>query len=308
VADAGTILQMKKRYVDTALEPQTLATYKSLVKQYERFCLQTKVSPWPAQMDVVENCTTWIMYSGKPSSAGNLWSAINYFQVQEGFPQLVKSNVLRTLHVKALKLAAQTAKPLRDPIPIEAIVAFCNTGSKSNASFAAKAAIVTVGCRALLRYKEIANLKIKDVSFINRQLKIELGTRKNRKQRAAPLHIDPSLNDSNSCPVVWMQRHLGFRLAQGAKPDDFVFTSKFGKIISYNTITEILQQVLKCGPYSHLNVSSHSMRITGAVMMMMAGFDNLKIQIMGDWKSDIFLRYLRTIGIAAEQATTRMGF
>ena len=105
-----------------------------------------------------------------------------------------------------------------------------------------------------------------------------------------------------------MRRHLDFRLAQGAKPDDFVFTSKFGKIISYNTITEILQQVLKCGPYSHLVVSSHSMRITGAVMMMMAGFDNLKIQIMGDWKSDIFLRYLRTIGIAAEQATTRMGF
>ena len=308
VADAGTILQMKKRYVDTALEPQTLATYKSLVKQYESFCLQTKATPCPAQMEVVENCTTWIMYSGKPSSAGNLWSAINSFQVQKGFPPLTKSNVLRTLHVKALKMAAQTAKPLRDPIPIEAIVAFCNTGSKSNASFAAKAAIVTVGCRALLRYKEMANLKIKDVSFINRQLKIELGTRKNRKQRAAPLHIDPSLNNSNSCPVVWMRRHLDFRLAQGAKPDDFVFTSKFGKIISYNTITEILQQVLKCGPYSHLVVSSHSMRITGAVMMMMAGFDNLKIQIMGHWKSDIFLRYLRTIGIAAEQATTRMGF
>jgi site-specific recombinase XerD len=280
VADAGTILQMKKRYVDTALEPQTLATYKSLVKQYESFCLQTKATPWPAQMEVVENCTTWIMYSGKPSSAGNLWSAINSFQVQKGFPPLTKSNVLRTLHVKALKMAAQTAKPLRDPIPIEAIVAFCNTGSKSNASFAAKAAIVTVGCRALLRYKEMANLKIKDVSFINRQLKIELGTRKNRKQRAAPLHIDPSLNNSNSCPVVWMRRHLDFRLAQGAKPDDFVFTSKFGKIISYNTITEILQQVLKCGPYSHLVVSSHSMRITGAVMMMMAGFDNLKIQII----------------------------
>ena len=43
------------------------------------------------------------------------------------------------------------------------------------------------------------------------------------------------------------------------------------------------------------------------VLLMMAGFSATEIQIMGDWKSDIYLRYLRTLGLAVKRATTGMG-
>jgi hypothetical protein len=56
-----------------------------------------------------------------------------------------------------------------------------------------------------------------------------------------------------------------------------------------------------------LNISTHSLRISGAVFLMMAGFSATEIQIMGDWKSDVYLRYLRTLGLAVKQASTGMG-
>ena len=298
---------MKAEYVTEALEPATLAAYKSTLKHYELFCRKQGTPAWPAKIDIIEDCSTWLMYSGTPSIVANLWSAIKFEQTNRGHGTLIKSDVLKKLHVKALKLAADSARPLRDPIPVEAIVQFCNSGSEHDPLFVTKAAIVTVGCRALLRYNELANLKMKDILFVSGQLRLELGTRKNKLQRAAPIFIDRSLNDTHSCPVEWMERHIAMRKQQRAGPMDFVFPSKYGKILSYNVISEYLQEVARFADAEHLLISTHSMRITGAVMMMMAGFDNLKIQIMGDWKSQIFLRYLRTIGIAAEHATTRMG-
>ena len=52
----------------------------------------------------------------------------------------------------------------------------------------------------------------------------------------------------------------------------------------------------------------HSLRITGAVAMMRAGRTALEIQLLGNWKSDIFLRYLRTFILAADGLTVQMGF
>jgi site-specific recombinase XerD len=303
------IKRLKKEYVDSALEQSTIASYSSLISQYENFCAMAMCVPWPASMEKIEDCSTWMMYSGIPSSVTNLWSAVKFFQSMNGFAELPpKSEVLKKLHVKAQKLAAASAKPLRDPLPIDAIVKFCNSKSSSDFKFVSDAALITVGCRALLRYNEIAKLRIKDVTMQGQLLKLDLGTRKNHKERAPPIFIEKSDNLTNSCPVLWMQRHLDILRMKGAKPDDFLFTSKMGKQISNADVGSIVKEVARVGNCGHLTLSSHSMRITGAVMMMMAGFDDLQIQLMGDWKSMIFLRYLRTIGIAARKATTRMGF
>jgi hypothetical protein len=52
--------------------------------------------------------------------------------------------VLKQLHTKALKMAAEQAKPLHDPLPVEAIVAFCNSGNMNSSNFTKKAALVTL--------------------------------------------------------------------------------------------------------------------------------------------------------------------
>jgi hypothetical protein len=42
--------------------------------------------------------------------------------------------------------------------------------------------------------------------------------------------------------------------------------------------------------------------------MMAAGCTAAEIQVMGDWKTQVFLRYLRTFGLAAKELSKLMGF
>ena len=87
-----------------------------------------------------------------------------------------------------------------------------------------------------------------------------------------------------------------------------MFAAKRGGKVSPARIKELMEMVLGRAPECRgLKIATHSLRTTGAVLLMMAGFSSAEIQIMGDWKSDVFLRYLRTLGLAVKQATTGMG-
>lgn len=307
---AAELQKIKRDLIGSALEKTTLANYASLVKVYCTFCADRGVKPWPAKMDCVEDCTAWCIYSGSPSTASNLWSAILYYQQNvNGYAPVVKSFALKQLHVKALKLSAAGGRRSRDPIPVEAVQAFCRSGNRSDSRFVQQATMITVGIRALLRQGELSGLRLKDVSFTGNQAVLDLGTRKNHKEKAVPLYLDPSDQaGSVSCPVWWLRRHVEMRKAAGATGDDFLFAALRGGRISQKGIQEAVDAVSKVSPtLNKLYLTTHSLRITGAVYMMTAGFSALDIQVMGDWKSDIFLRYLRTVGIAAQRATTRMG-
>ena len=87
-----------------------------------------------------------------------------------------------------------------------------------------------------------------------------------------------------------------------------MFVSKKGKMASPAIIKSMIDLVIQDSRECRgLNIATHSMRISGAVYLMMAGHSSTEIQIMGDWKSDVFLRYLRTLGLAVKRATTGMG-
>jgi site-specific recombinase XerD len=105
-----------------------------------------------------------------------------------------------------------------------------------------------------------------------------------------------------------MQKHLQQRRSEGATEKDFVFPSKRNKQASPAIIKSMIDLVTQTAPECiGLKIATHSLRISGAVLLMMAGFSATEIQIMGDWKSDIYLRYLRTLGLAVKRATTGMG-
>ena len=61
---------------------------------------------------------------------------------------------------------------------------------------------------------------------------LDMRIRKNHKQRAAPIFLDPSTSGTGTCPVAWLTRHLDNRRKQGATPEDDVFTAKRGQSIS----------------------------------------------------------------------------
>ena len=87
----------------------------------------------------------------------------------------------------------------------------------------AAAALVTTGIRALLRCAEVQKLKLEHITEQDGMLVIDMGVRKNHKQRAAAIDVDRSQNGNLTCPVFWMKKHLAQRRAEGARGDDFVF-------------------------------------------------------------------------------------
>jgi hypothetical protein len=186
------IATKKKEFAESALAATTLAVYRSLANQYEVFCRKRNTHAWPARLDLIEDCTTWLMYTGTPSTANNLWSAIQYFNGEKKYVPLVNSRTLKLLHVKALKLSAQKGRRTMDPIPTEAIVNFCNQGNPFDKDFVAKAALLTLGCRALLRANELARLKIEDISFVSTRIVDLMLPRSLTLQRAVRLSVRAS--------------------------------------------------------------------------------------------------------------------
>jgi site-specific recombinase XerD len=302
------LAQQKKRLIAEAVEPITLRQYESQIQHYRDFCRKRGHFLYPASLEVVEDCTVSLMFSGYPTVAVNMWSAIAYFQQSAGFERPVKSAALKALHLKATKLAALGANKPRDIIPLVCVRRFCGTEESETPRGIAAAALVTTGIRALLRCSELQRLKVEHITERDGMLLIDMGVRKNHNQRAAGIYLDPSKTGSLTCPVYWMKRHLAQRRAEGAKGGDYVFPAARGGKASPAVISSLLDMVVRGAPECrNLNISTHSLRISGAVFLMMAGFSATEIQIMGDWKSDVYLRYLRTLGLAVKQASTGMG-
>jgi hypothetical protein len=191
--------QAKAEFIASAIEPATLRQYSSQIEHYKVFCGARKLPLYPVDMVVVEDCTVALMYANFSSVAVNMWSAICYFQEQRNFDRPKKSSVLRALHTKALKLAALSAQKLRDPIPLSAIRNFCEGRKTGEKEGIAAAALVTIVIRALLRCNELQKMRLEHVSMRDKLLMIDLGIRKNHKQRAAAIMVDPS--GRSTCPV-----------------------------------------------------------------------------------------------------------
>lgn len=262
-------------------------------------------------MLVAENFIAFLIYMGKPSSAVNAWSGLKYTNRRLGFPEVRRSDLYSRLEFKAKKEAAAKAVKSRDPIPIENVTQFCKRyrDSRVREKVLAKTMVV-IGIRALLRGGELARLRWRHVSFKGEMLVIDIGVRKNKTVRADALWLDPSsVADSSSCPVALMREWRALRVREGeGGQDDLVFSTRLGKEVTYVYLKQLIDMMMKETGGSTGNFKGHSLRVTGAVAMMRAGKTAVEIQLMGNWKSDVFLRYLRTFALAAGGLTTLMGF
>lgn len=170
------------------------------------------------------------------------------------------------------------------------------------------AAILTVGMRGFLRAGEIMGLKFKHVVVHFGYISLKLGTRKNWLRNAPLIFLDKS--GTVTCPVENLVRWMRMRRRELGRcgPEDYVFSTKKGNStpISYKIISDLVRGAARAAGVEG-NFSGHSLRIGGATEAMLAGFSELEIRIMGDWKSNAYMRYLRGVQPAAMGASRKMG-
>ena len=299
-----------KLYSKRGFEATTLVQYESHKKQYERYTSTLHLEPWPAKIRQLEEYMAWLIHSGRPGSIKGAWTSIMYFQSMQGRNKLQKSVTIKKLERAAEKALAEKGHKPRDAFLSDMARDYClKTDKNPSRERVMGAAILVVGMRGLLRAGEIMNLKFRHIqSRSDRFVQIDLVKRKNRVRGAAKIFIEASGNVT--CPVRRLNDWLKVRGQEAScNPDDLVFTTHMqkGTQLSYAIIKALVVEAATGAGYVDLNLSGHSLRIGGATEALIGGMTELQIRVMGDWKSDAYMRYLRGVEPAAAGATRLMG-
>ena len=98
---------------------------------------------------------------------------------------------------------------------------------------------------------------------------------------------------SNEDPCLDLYRHMTKLFETVAAPPDApAFTYGQGKFIGYTQFTSRLKSVLRKAGLNPDLFSGHSFRRGGASYLYGIGGSTLMVQVLGDWASQIFTRYL----------------
>jgi site-specific recombinase XerD len=239
--------RQKKKLAESALEKSTLAQYNSQVDKFLRFCRIRKLQSLPLTHKVVEDYLTVLILDETYANALGAMSALQWHQKRFLSYPYFPSGVVDDLLLKAKKLMAENARPLRDPLHMTLIKEFCEQAAGSDdLQMLMTAAVVTVGVRGLLRGGELMRLQYRMLSFdAAGTLKIDLGKRKRAGERAPVIYIDP-VRGSRACPVGCLRRYiLKVQTIRETYSDDLVFQTAQEAPLSYDILAQMVQRIMK---------------------------------------------------------------
>ena len=129
-----------------------------------------------------------------------------------------------------------------------------------------------------------------DIQFFEDHAKVTLRWTKTRQSGNKPLSFAlPCIQNSLLCPVTALKRL--FALVP-TDPSKSCFLRTNGTCYTYAMLQKKLSWISdKLGLEEKL--TSHSLRSGGATMAFLAGVPSELIKILGDWKSDCYLKYIR---------------
>lgn len=151
--------------------------------------------------------------------------------------------------------------------------------------------LLIIGLLALTRSEELASLSEKNFSFEDdgsillhfRRVKVDIDAADTTIRMVDLIGFDFSL-------TAILREFIDSR-----KHCDFLFVSKYGKRLTANSISKILNQRLISELKFKGKFSSHSLRVGGACLAAECSKSEAVIKAIGGWKSNAFLRYIRDI-------------
>ena len=101
--------------------------------------------------------------------------------------------------------------------------------------------------------------------------------------------ILPSLQQRSTCPVSRLQTFLEAR----RRVQGFLFVHDAKSLLNRFRFNAVLRKTLLKINHQIFRYKSHSFRIGGATCLASRGVSHDKIQLLGSWKSNAFLKYIR---------------
>jgi integrase len=139
------------------------------------------------------------------------------------------------------------------------------------------------------------HLRRRDFGFVPSGIIVEVRWNKTIQFLQRTLQIPlPLLKNHPLCPVSAVLRSFSLVTPPSLDAPAFLLPSTEGRVTSLtqSKFTKKLTKVLSLSGYDSSLFSGHSFRRGGATWALQCGFPSDVIKILGDWRSDAYLRYI----------------
>ena len=295
--DAGV-----RRSQASAFAEGTLANLTTQWVRYMTFCLIYEIDPLPAGVDVLCRYAEYLSLSLKSHE-----SLMGYISGVKTLHKLLDLPINQFSDIE-LKLALRGLQRNNTHIPKQAppitpqilhdVYDLLDMDNEEDVIFWA---VVLIGFFLLLRkcnlvpdtgasFNPDKQLKRSDLSIEPDHIKVTLRWTKNAQFGNKPLRfVLPRIEGSVLCPVSAILAVLS--LVEG-NPNDSLFKKSSGVCFTYRQLQSKLAWVSQMLDLPD-KLTSHSLRAGGATNAFLAGVPGEIIKILGHWKSDCYLKYIR---------------
>ena len=231
----------------------------------------------------------------------NYLSGVRTLHILLDLPTHEFDHVLVRLTLKGLHRCNKFVHKPAPPVTLEILDKIYNTLDLSKEDDCIFWAVTLVGFFLLLRkcnlvpdtagqFNPDKQIKRSDLQVESDHIKVTLRWTKNHQfNNEALVFALPVIEDSNLCPVTAVLRVLYMVAGSG---QESIFKRSNGSTYSYRNLQAKLSLVSDQIGLSQ-KLTSHSLRAGGATAAFLAGVPSEIIKILGHWKSDVYLKYLR---------------
>lgn len=283
-----------------ALAESTWNTYRVGVRRYVRFCRQLHLPALPFDEDILQMFVTSLSFSVSVKTIRVYLCGVQAFARIAGHRVSLSDMVqldylllgIRRVHGDRFRRRRRAPITLAQ---LRSIIEWVGQVYSRHDAFMLSSA-VTLAFFGLLRVSEYTcptntrfdpawHLSVDDVTFhLHRRLAyITIKASKTDPFRESAV-VRVGMSGGELCPVTWLVSYLGVR--RGGRP---LYLFEDGRFLTRRHVSAVLQGALG----SHANVNTHSFRIGGASALAGANVPAYQIQILGRWRSDAFLTYIR---------------
>jgi site-specific recombinase XerD len=256
-------------------------------------------APLPANPHDIALYVTHLGSKLKTSTIRSHLSAVAFFHQIHGFENPTSSFLIKKLLAGHRRRERHT--PGRKPVTIKLLGQLLSALRSGNFSpFQRKLfrAIFTLMYHAALRASEICvtpnachALTASDIAVIpckqGEALKISFKTYKHSPKQPKPMIIYPT--HSQTCAV----RAYKLYARPQAQRDGPAFLTTLGRPLTRQLISSVLRDLLTSLHIKASAYNTHSFRIGKATDMATQGYSHAQIALLGRWKSNAFLQYIR---------------
>lgn len=288
----------------------TLKNYTSAWSWFEEFCNRRGWRALPASKGAVIAAMLDKLFAGAGSMAKKVFYAVRTAHSQAGLRSPTDDEFVASVRdsVEHCWRSFGGGRGPRDPFPVEAFRSFCVKPPDGFSQFEWERdkALLAVGLRLMRRPSELAELELRDISFLETGM-VSVSFYKSKGQKFAfTLPMDES-SPSLSCPVKNLRDYVK-KWRRNMHPQTRLFTKDAEGRRVWNG-ADIDKELKRIASVLMLpgNIGGHSARSGGATAAAAGGATLTQIQAVGRWTSEAALLYIRGVAAAAGGLSAKMG-